>query len=475
MKKTYWILNIGVVIFTLLIGGCRISKEEKKLSIDMPKYYPNTNDTINSSEINWQAFFNDTALSSLIDKALKNNQELNIFLQEIEISKNEVKARKGEYLPFMGLSGGSGFEKEGKYTRNGSVDDQLNIMDNHKFPVPLSDFRMNAYTSWEIDIWKKLRNSKKSAMLKYMAGIEGKNFLVTNLIAEIAQSYYELIALDNTLTILEMYVDIQSAALKVVKQQKESAKVSQLAVNRFEAQLLNTQNLQFSIKQKIIETENRINFLTGSYPQTIKRNSANFLTLTFDSIKVGTPYQLIENRPDIRKSELEIQAALMDIKSARANFYPSLGIRGGAGLQAFKATLLLSPESILYNLAGDLIAPLINRNAIKALYNSSKAKHSQTLYNYQRSVMNAYIEVNNQINKIKNYSNSFNTKQKEVDILTQSINISNGLFNYAKADYGEVLFTQREALESKMELVEIRLKQLEARILLYRALGGGWR
>jgi NodT family efflux transporter outer membrane factor (OMF) lipoprotein len=296
----------------------------------------------------------------------------------------------------------------------------------------------------------------------------------TNLIAEIADAYYELLALDNLLNIVNQNIDIQSSALKVVKQQKSAARVSQLAVNRFEAQLLNTRNLQYSIKQNLVQTENRINFLTGRFPHPINRNSEKFNELDVDSISAGIPSQLLVNRPDIRQAELELLASRLDVKSARAAFYPSLSLSAGLGFQAFNPSYLVQPESILYNLAGDLTAPLINRNAIRATYNTANAQQIQAIYEYEQTILNAYVDVVNELAKLENYSDSYNTKSQEVEILKQSIKIANSLFNSARADYAEVLLTQREALEAKIELIEIKKKQLNAKVNVYRALGGGW-
>ncbi|HLU85849.1 MAG TPA: TolC family protein, partial [Vicingaceae bacterium] len=300
------------------------------------------------------------------------------------------------------------------------------------------------------------------------------NFMLTNLIAEISESYYELMALDNLLDIVNQNIEIQKDALNVVRQQKKAAKVTQLAVNRFEAQLLNTTNLQFDIKQRIIEAENRINFLTARYPSPIKRASTSFTDITLDSLNVGVPSQLLLNRPDIRQAEYKLAAAKLDVKVARANFYPSIGITANAGFQSFNPAFLLNPESIMYNFAGDLLAPLVNRNAIKAAYKSANSFQIQAVYEYEQSILNAYIDVVNQLNKLENYSQSFNTKKEEVVILKQSINIANSLFYAARADYAEVLFTQREALEAKIDLVEIKMQQMSAKVNLYRALGGGW-
>jgi outer membrane protein TolC len=194
-----------------------------------------------------------------------------------------------------------------------------------------------------------------------------------------------------------------------------------------------------------------------------------------DTVFAGIPSQLLSNRPDIRKAEWELAAAKLDVKVARANFYPSFRLTAGAGLQAFNPVYLVDPESILYNLAGDLVAPLINKNAIRSVYMNANAKQVQAVYNYERTVLNAHIEVVNQLSQMDNYTKSYATKSEEADILTRSVGISNNLFRSARADYVEVLLTQREALEARIDLIEIKLKQLEAKINIYKALGGGWK
>jgi NodT family efflux transporter outer membrane factor (OMF) lipoprotein len=330
------------------------------------------------------------------------------------------------------------------------------------------------HASWELDVWKKLRNARKSAVARYLATVEGQNFMVTNLISEIAGSYYELLALDNLLGIVAKNIEIQGNALNAVVQEKASARVSQLAVNRFEAQLLNTTNLQYDIRQQITVTENRINFLTGRFPQPVARNPDQLDAVNTDSVFAGIPSKLLANRPDVRQAEMELAAAKLDVQVARANFYPSLRITAGAGFQAFNPNFLVRPESVLYSLAGDLMAPLVNRNAIKATYNSANAKQLQAVFNYERSILNAYTDVMNQLSQIRNTRLSYDTKAREVEILTESIGISNSLYRSARADYMEVLLTQREALDSKMELIEIKLKQVQAKVHIYEALGGGW-
>ncbi|MCW5912681.1 MAG: efflux transporter outer membrane subunit [Cyclobacteriaceae bacterium] len=476
MKASSVIKITGILFIASVVWSCSALKPATRTENKYtPPRYNKQQDTVNVANLKWRAYFDDKNLVALIDTALHNNQELHIFLQEVEISKNEIRARKGEYLPFVNLAGGTGMEKSGRYTRMGALEHQLDIKPGTRFPEPMQDYLLGATASWEVDIWKKLRNSRKAAVMNYLASIEGKNFLVTNLIGEMADAYYELMALDNLLEIISRNIEIQSSALQVVTQQKESAKVTQLAVSRFEAQLLNTQNLQYEVRQRIVETENRIRFLSGKFSQPIARSSGSFLEIRLDSIQSGIPSQLLTNRPDIRQAEFELTASKLNVKVARASFYPSLGIRAGIGFQAFNPSFLINPESMVYNLAGDLMAPLVNRNAIKAAYNTANAKQVQAVYNYEQAILNAHLDVLNQLSKIDNYHNSFETKHREVDILMRSVTIAGNLFNSARADYAEVLLTQREALESKMDLVEIKMKQLNAKVNIYRALGGGWR
>lgn len=467
--------NTAIVIFLSLLVGCiSVHQPIKVESVAMPVSFGESIDSTSIVQINWKQYYSDKNLVALIDSALKNNQELNIRIQEIEILKNEARAKKGEYLPTVGLGISAGLEKEGRYTRHGSVDENGEIVPGRRFPEPLANYEVAVLGSWEVDVWKKLRNSRKAAALRYLAGREGRNFLVTNLIAEIANTYYELMALDNQLAIIEQNLNIQTGAVNVVRQQKTAARVTQLAVNRFEAQMLNTKNLQYAIRQQIVETENKLGLLTGRFPSGLRRNSNVFHDIVIDSISAGIPSQLMRNRPDIRQAEMELAAAKLDVKAARASFYPAARIVGGIGFQAFDLAYFTNPESLLFNLAGDLVTPLVNRNAIKAQYNGASARQIQAVFNYERSVLNAYVDVVNQLSSIHNSQESYQTKSREADMLMESVTISNSLFQSARADYLEVLLTQQEALESKMELVEIKLRQFNAKVNIYRALGGGW-
>jgi NodT family efflux transporter outer membrane factor (OMF) lipoprotein len=469
-------ISFASVLILVLVSCKSLRITSKEAVTTTPTNFNNSSDTSSAASIKWNAFFTDPNLVALIDSALHNNKELNITLQEINIAQNEVRARKGEYLPNLGVGVASGIEKVGEYTTRGANEKNDEIVEGKKNPEAIPDFMVGAFASWEIDIWKKLRNAKKSAYFRYLGSVDGKNYVMTNLIAEIANSYYELLALDNQLQIVQKNIEIQSNALEIVKQQKQAAQTTELAVKKFEAEVAHTKSMQFDIKQQIVVTENKINFLIGRFPQPIVRSTDIFLQTPAPIISTGIPSQLLANRSDIRQAENELAASKLDVKVAKAKFYPSFTLRAGAGFQSFNLKYFIqTPQSLLFSLMGDLIAPLVNRNAIKAEYYSANSKQIQAAFKYEQAIINGYVEVANQLSNTANLNESLKLRTEQVNALNASISIASNLFKSAEADYMEVLMTQRDALEAKFELVETKMNQLKTSVNLYKALGGGWK
>jgi len=274
---------------------------------------------------------------------------------------------------------------------------------------------------------------------------------------------------------LQQNIALQQNGLLVVRQLQIYARTNTLAVKRYEAEVAKNQARQYEIEQQITVVENRINTLLGRTPQPIERSSAGFMSIKPKALSAGLPSELLQNRPDIRKAELELKAADLNIDVARANFYPSFGIKAGVGFQAFALKYLINtPESLAAMVAGELVAPLVNKNAITAEYKNANAKQVQAAYEYEQSIINAYAEVANQLSNIDKLDKNYQLKRQQVDSLVKSIDVANQLFISARADYLEVLLTQRDALEAKKELIETKQKQISAMVELYKALGGGW-
>jgi outer membrane protein, multidrug efflux system len=459
-----------------LIAGCKGLKinEDRKFN-PVPSMYGSRADSLNSTSINWKQYFSDTALVSLIDVALKENFDALIAMQRIESARSNVRLAKGALLPSVNAQTSAAQRKYGLYTMDGAGNITTEITPGRIVPIHLRDYYLGLQTSWEVDIWGKLRNRKKAAVARYMGSVEGKNIIITNLVAEVAISYYELMALDNELEIIQETMMLQEDALSIVKVQKQTGLVNELVVKQFEAQYLNSRILEKEVRQRILESENRINYLLGRFPQPIIREKASFIKPIPFQVNVGIPSDLLKNRPDIRQAEYNLVAAKADVKAAKAAFYPTLNINGAYGFQAFKTGFIFTtPQSIAYTIFGSLTAPLINRSAIKSEFINANAMQREALYSYQQSIINGYVEVYNQVALIKNLDEIYVLRNDQVDVLTQSVDASTDLFKSGRASYLEVLLTQRNALDSKLQLVEAKKRQYFAFVNIYKALGGGW-
>ncbi|MFN0062979.1 MAG: efflux transporter outer membrane subunit [Myxococcaceae bacterium] len=473
-RKAFVHLHVAL-LFACLNASCIpafVNGPARAANTTVPKTYgPSAaDDATNSSKVTWSEFFADPALNELIRVALRNNQELNIVSAEIELAQAELVEKQGEYLPKLFAKGEVGLDKDGRFTSQGVSDEAHGVPDN------LQNYQFGLFASWEIDIWGKLRGAAQASRMRYLSSIEGQKFAVTVLVGEIANSYYELLALDAQLAIVQQNVQIQKDALVVVRLQKEAARVTELAVQRFEAEVLKTESRLFDVQQRITQTENRINFLVGRFPQAVARSPRPVLDLLPPDVHAGLPSALLENRPDVQRAALEMEAAALDVGAARAAFFPTLEINVGAGYQAFDfLKLVATPASLFYNIGAGLLAPLLNRNSLTAKYFSSNARQKQAVFNYERAILKGYIEAANQLAMIQNLDKSYALRSQQVAKLNQSVEISGVLFRSARADYMEVLLTRRDALEGQLELVETRKQQLAAVVDLYQAVGGGWR
>jgi NodT family efflux transporter outer membrane factor (OMF) lipoprotein len=460
----------------LLSGGCarllgdNIARAaERDVPDDWSTAVANTT-TSSAAQRQWDEFFDDPHLRALIEEALDNNQELDIRLQEIIIAKTEVGALRGEYLPRLDGVVGGGVEKVGRHTSQGVADEANGVAEN------LPDLHFGLAASWEVDVWGKLRNAKKAADKRYLASIEARNFILTQIIAEISDSYYELLALDNQLDLLDRYLEIQQDALEIAKLKKEAARATELEVQRFEAEVLKIQSLRYVILQFRIEIENRINFLVGRFPQPVARDASTFQQTEPPTVDAGLPAELLDNRPDVRNAELLLEAAELDVKSAKARFFPSLSIDAALGYESFNVSHLIdTPASLAYDIAGNLVAPLLNFAGIKASYQAANARQIQAVLEFERTLLQAYTEVVTYLAKIDNLKHRFMSLREQVDKLEQAIETSDILYRSAHADYMEVLLTRRDALDAELDLIETRLAQMQAFVGIYRALGGGWR
>jgi NodT family efflux transporter outer membrane factor (OMF) lipoprotein len=431
----------------------------------------------NSAQVPVEEFFGDPVLRELIYEALAGNQHLRILNEDVQIAGNEVLSRTGAYLPLVGLTANAGLDKVSSFTLEGAGIRDDPYRPGQFLSNPHGNYLLGANITWQIDVWRQLRNARDASALQYFSTGEGRNYLVTRLVAEIAENYYTLVALDRRLENLNFIIALLEQSLGVAEAKMEAAQGTLLAVQRFRAEVQKNQSERLIVRQDIIQVENRINYLCGRFPRPVERQSGNFnefIDLNLHTLSVGVPSQLLLYRPDVRRAERELEAAGLDVKVVRAEFLPAVGINAGVGYQSWNAAnLLVTPEALIGNVAGGLVAPFVNRRAIKARYMSANARQLQAVYEYQRTVINAFTEVVNRVSKMENYRTSIEIKKQQVQSLEAAVDSATKLFQQAQADYVDVLFAQRDLFDARRDLIEIKREQLSAVINAYQALGGG--
>lgn len=474
--------SIYFIALLTLLGACKIKQEipQNRSLLAMPNKFIAKPDSSITTLPSIKAFFSDSTLVSLIDTAFRNNFDLQMTFQKIEIARAGVRFARGLGKPDLAANVAIGQRRFGKYTVDGvgNYDTQFSTNINDKQQIPdsiIPDYYLGVQSSWEIDIWGKLKSQKASAAAKLLASEFGKNLVVSELVALVASNYYELLILDNELDILEENIILQDQALEIIRVLKQSGQANQLGVDLLNAQLLSSKALKVEVKQEIIEAESRVNFLLGRYPQPVNRSKVAWAKVIPPKLITVVPSGLLENRPDIKQAEFELLATNANLFTAKAAFYPSLNLTGGVGFQSFKALLLLNPASFAMNTFAGLTAPLANRRQIIADLMASKADQKMAYINYQKTVVNSFTEVYNQLNAIQNTNEIYGLKIQEVEVLRQSIINSSELFRSGRATYLEVITSQKNALQSQIELINLKKRQYNAVIGLYKSLGGGWR
>ncbi len=435
----------------------------------------------NSAQLRVDEFYNDSLLLGLIAQALANNQELKILNENIQIASNEILLRRGTYLPFVTAGGGPGLNKASLFSEVGAGlhDDQFRP--GQYVPNPYGDFLLGLNLFWQIDIWRQLRNARDAAVQRYIAATDERNYFVTRLIAEVAENYYTLMMLGARLDNLNRIIELQERSLEIANSRMLAARGTALPVQRFLGAVRKNQSQKLIVNQDIIQAENRINFLLGRFPQPVERtpvNSSSFTDLQLHALSLGVPSQLLLYRPDIRKAERELAAAGLDVKVARARFLPTVTLSSGVGYEAFDMKyLFITPEALIYNIAGGIVGPVINFKAIQADYLSSNAKQLQTVYNYQRVIINAFTEVINRVSKVENYGRSIAIKRQQVAALQAAVEAATSLYQLPRAEqpvnYLDVLTAQNDLFEAIKDLIDTKGEQLFAIVNTYQALGGG--
>lgn len=455
----------------LSFSACKVSNDIQAPKDQLPQVYRNAAgaDTNTIANIQWKQFFTNSELQQLIDSAIINNYDMQAALKNIEAAQLIVKQSKLGYLPEATL--------QVTGTINRPSDNSLNGLSLNGFlgRSYIEDYTAGAALSWEADVWGKIKNQKAAANAGYLQTTEAIKAIQTNLIASIAKGYYNLLMLDAQVAIAKKNLLLNDSTLTIIKLQYNSGDVTALAVQQAVAQQLVAAQLIPLLEQEIAIQENANSILSGAAPNSIKRGGDNNEIISA-VVTTGVPSALLQNRPDIRIKELQLNIANAKTGIAKANMYPSLVITAAGGINSFKASNWFNiPASLFGAATGGITQPLFKRKELRTKYEVAKTEREKAVIEFRQSFLIAVGDVSDALVKVTKLSEQRSIASSRVNTLQQAIGNADLLFKNGMANYLEVITAQSNVLQSELALAVLQKEQATAVIDLYRSLGGGWR
>ncbi len=465
-------ISLFVILFLSALSACKVSKDIVTPAPELPQNFRNAtvSDTGSIADIPYQHFFAETSLQKLIKTAIAKNYDMQLALKNIESTQLVLKQTKWAYLPDASL--------QVTATSNRLADNSLNGLSAKQFlgAMHVEDYNANIALSWEADIWGKIKNQKAGALAAYLQTEEAKKAIQTNIVAGVAQGFYNLLMLDAQLSIARKNIALNDSTLRIIRFQFAAGQVTALAIQQAEAQQLTATALIPQLEQNINIQENALSILAGELPGNIQRNILlNNVTID-DSLSAGIPAAMVSRRPDVRSYELALIRANALVGIAKANMYPTINITVGGGINSFKATNWFNvPASLFAVVAGSIVQPLFQKKQLTIAYELAKVEREKTVIEFRQSVLYAVGEVSDALVKMEKLKTSQRITAQRVNTLQKAIANANMLFASGLANYLEVITAQSNVLQSELELAGIRREQLAAKVELYRSLGGGWK
>ncbi len=471
MKKNHLIIYTALLT-ALIFSACKVGKNYQRPDVQLPKQFNNTSfaDTSSIADVEWKKFFTDTALLSLIDKGIKYNYNLQIAVKRIDAAQQQVKSAKLLLLPQLNL------QVTGQYNR--PSDNSLNGLSASSFlgSKHIEDYNASLLLSWELDTWGKIRRQKETILAQYLQTYEATKAVQTQLVADIAQGYYNLLMLDKQLVIAKRNLALSDSTVGLTRLLKNAGETNLLAVQQAEAQRQTTALLVPQLEQNIAIQENALQILTGQLPGAISRNADIELAAVPAQLSTGLPAALLSRRPDVRSTEMALVAANAQVGVAQANMYPSLTITAQGGVQSFKSSNWFNIPGSLFGLAtGTVLQPIFRNRTLKTRYEVAKIEREQAVLSFRQSVLNAVGEVSNALVQTEKLQQQRQLATNQVDTLNNAVKNARLLFKSDMANYLEVITAQTNALQAQLNLASVQRQQLGAVVELYRSLGGGWK
>lgn len=467
MKTVYKFLMVPAAF--LLLQSCFVAKDYEKPEVVNHDYYRTDSipqDSLNMADISWESMFTDPLLQDYIDKGLNKNIDIRVAIQQIAAAQAYLKQGEAGYFPT--LSGNASVTRS-YFSENGQQGQQLGGVGTDHF----DQFELSGSLSWEADIWGKIRSQKRAFEASYLQTVAAHKGVKTRLIANIASTYYQLLALDEQIETTKQTVKTRKNSIETNKALKEAGNVTSAAVEQTKAQYYNAQGILVDLQKQSRLLESTMCILLGDEPHAIERTELDDQDITTE-LRVGVPAQLLSNRPDVLAAEYNYRNAFELTNKARTDFYPSLTIGATGGLQSMDIDNLFDVNSLFANIMGGLTAPILNGRKIRTQFEVSQAQQEQARLNFRGALLQASKDVSDALYAYQAASDKIDIKEKEYSAYQKATEDSQELLNYGLANYLEVLRARENALNSKLDMINARFTQLNSMVNLYQAVGGGW-
>lgn len=441
---------------TLLLSGCGIyTSYEPQTSVPEQLYGEEVavSDTVSIGNIHWKDFFTDPYLQELIEKGLAQNTDVQTAGLRVEEAKASLLSAKLAFLPSFALS-----PQGGVSTVEGSKA-------SHTYTLPVT-------ASWELDIFGKLRNAKRQAKAAYLQSEDYKQAVYSSLIANIANTYYTLLMLDEQLEISRQTAGTWKETVASTQALMDAGQADEAAVSQMRATYYEVENSVVDLEEQINQVENSLSLLLAETPHKIVRGRLSEQRFTL-ALSVGIPIQMLSNRPDVRVAERNLEQAFYVTNQANAAFYPSVTLSGSAGWTNSLGEIITNPGKFLASAVASLTEPLFNKGTLIARRRIAKAQQEEAALSFKQTLLNAGAEVNDalvsfQVSRKKNENYAQQIVSLEKAYRSTSLLMENG-----NTTYLEVLTARQSLLSAELAQTANRFKEIQSLINLYQALGGG--
>jgi len=425
----------------------------------------------------WWKQLNDPVLDSLIETALAQNNNLRIAGLRVLESQASLGIARGSQYP-------QGQVAVGDATAIGASESNANTTAGD---LDFTQFNLGASVSWEVDFWGRFRRGIEAADANLLASIASFDDAKLLLIAAVAETYVAIRSIEEQLRLAEESAAIQQRSYEIVEVLFRNGESSELDALQARTLLLSTLATIPGLQTSLQQAKNALAVLLGLPPTdlTTYLSGEGVLPVLPDTMAVGAPAELLRQRPDVHRAELQAYAQNSLVGMATANLYPSFSLSGYLGVAAGGNTdttrsgesgveALFNSESLTYSVGPSFVWPFLNYGRIRNDIRVQDARLQQALVQYRETVIQAAREVEDSMTALARSKQQDRILSESVQVAARSSELSLLRYREGFADYQRVLDSQQALFSQQQRFAANRGAVISNYIGVFRSLGGGW-